>query len=111
MRDPLAMGSSFRVNPAELDATAGVALRVVNQLDDGNLSARLGAGSLGSGDVEGAVDDFVGSWSNRREKVREQVQRLATLLQATADAYNTTEVNIQGAMSASGGAPAGGGAR
>ncbi len=103
------MASFFRVNPAELDATAGVALRVVNQLDDGNLSSRLGAGSLGSGDLEDAVDDFLGSWSNRREKVREQAQRLATLLQATADAYSTTEVNVQGAMSAAGGASAGGG--
>ncbi len=78
---------------------------------DLGLIRSTGVGMLGSGELVGAMDDFVDNWKIHRDKLVASVEAHQKMTTDSAEAYESTDTGLAKELtkqSSAGGAPPGG---
>ena len=78
---------------------------------DLGLIRSTGVGMLGSGELAGAMDDFVDNWKIHRDKLVASVEAHPKMATDSAEAYESTDTGLAKELSeqnSAGGAPPGG---
>ncbi len=78
---------------------------------DLGLIRSTGVGMLGSGELAGAMDDFVDNWKIHRDKLVASVEAHPKMATDSAEAYENTDTGLAKELSeqsSAGGAPPGG---
>ena len=89
--------TSFEVTPGDLQGLAGQLSGLLGELQQASSAIRSGAGGAAqNGQLEGAINGFVGDWSRGLEALQTKLDEVAQRLEAGGGAYDSTESNLAG---------------
>ena len=86
--------SDLRVSYDKLEESQKNLQTINRELDDVAEHQKDVKGSLGSGDIAHAMDDFANNWEYHRRKIQEKVKSLQELTDKTLEAFRNLDQKL-----------------
>jgi hypothetical protein len=88
--------TDLRISYADLSATNGALLVLINDMENIQTDTSAYDGAMGSGDVAGAMDNFAGNWSVHRKKLLGNMQNVQSMVQGALTDFPETDRKAAG---------------
>jgi hypothetical protein len=88
---------TFWVDPDALSQLANRIDSIVNALENAEQSEQGADAALGTSNLAGAYNDFIGGWSDGRKQILSNIKTLSGAASAAASAYLQAENQIKAA--------------
>ena len=94
--------ADLKVSYDWLDQTTSNLTAIRNELEHTGDHQKDIKGSLGSGDIAQAMDDFANNWDNHRRKILDKVQALGDMSEKTMQAFTDLENKLAKGLTGNG---------